>query len=333
MDEKAKAAIRKLHADSIPPQREFPMEPLAIYAGKDKITTESGSFIRFWAHRQLAKSYFAGKQVLDPAAFEQVDWKNYYAVMRSVPCLFQLWACKQTMSIAATNKARSRFTEGLSPLCPSCTTEEETCAHVLKCTERGRVESLNASISLLERWLSESNTEPQLAHVLVQYARSRGTRFMFDLCRGMGPTFARLAQAQDEIGWRRFMEGMVTKHTHTLQHRYWKLQGWRGNADKWMRTLITKLMECTHGQWLYRNVMVHDRWSGTANTLRKEQLLTEIEGQMENGDDLLPEDQYLMEINLGDIEASSGDNHEYWLLAVKAARLAKTLTQGAEGVG
>ncbi len=79
--------------------------------------------------------------------------------------------------------------------------------------------------------------------------------------------------------------------------------------------------------------MVHDRWCATAHSLRKEQLLLEIEGQLEMGDDLLPEDQYLMEINLGDIDSLSGDGHEYWLLAIKAARVAKTLSQDAQGVG
>ncbi len=106
-----------------------------------------------------------------------------------------------------------------------------------------------------------------------------------------------------------------------------------GSADKWTQTLMTKLMECTHGQWLYRNVMVHDRWSGSTNALRKEQLLAEIEEQLENEEDLLPEDQYLMEINLGDINNSSGDSHEYWLLAVWAARVAKGLLQSAQGIG
>ncbi len=129
------------------------------------------------------------------------------------------------------------------------------------------------------------------------------------------------------------MEGMLSKHVLGIQRDYWKLHGWKGSAVKWARTLITKLMECTHGQWLYRNVMVHDRWCGTAQSLRKEHLLLEIEGQLETEDELLPEDQYLMEINLGDIDNSSGDGHEYWLLAIKAARVAKSLAQDSQGVG
>ena len=76
--------------------------------------------------------------------------------------------------------------------------------------------------------------------------------------------------------------------------------------------------------------MVHDMWNGTVNQLQKEDLLKEIESQMEMGNDLLPEDQYLMEINLGDMQQSSGDREEYWLMAVKAARVAKRLSQGID---
>lgn len=253
--------------------------------------------------------------------------------MHTVPRLFQLWVSKQTMGIAATNKARSRFTDGLSPLCPSCTIEDETCAHILTCTEKGRVEALNTSITLLEGWLASSHTEPHLQQALVQYARSRGTRPMEEVCHYMHSSVREFAHAQDQIGWRRFMEGMVASHAALIQRSYWRCYGWRGSADKWTQSLMTKLMECTHGQWLYRNVMVHDRWSGTANALRKEQLLAEIEEQLENGDDLLPEDQYLMEVNLGDINNSTGDSHEYWLLAVRAARVAKGLLQNAQGIG
>jgi hypothetical protein len=35
----------------------------------------------------------------------------------------------------------------------------------------------------------------------------------------------------------------------------------------------------------------------------------------------------MMEVNLGDMENSSGESEEYWLLAIRAAREAATLTR------
>jgi hypothetical protein len=232
------------------------------------------------------------------------------------------------MSIAATNKARLRFVEGLSPLCPSCGTEEETCAHVLLCAEVGRVTALSDSITALDTWMEESYTDPRLRQVIVQYANSRGSAFMSDFCYGMGPDMWRLGRIQDGIGWRRFMEGMLPLAFRTIQRDFWYSCGWRGNPSKWMETLMLKLLECSHGQWLYRNIMVHDRWTGQINRQRKEQILREIEEQLENGDELLPEDNYLLEINIGDMDNSPGDRQEYWLRAIQTARMAKQLASG-----
>ena len=84
----------------------------------------------------------------------------------------------------------------------------------------------------------------------------------------------------------------------------------------------------THGQWLYRNVQVHNAIAGTRVTRRKEQIQRKIEHQLELGaTGLLQEDRYLMEINLEDMESTLGERQEYWLLAITAARKANILRE------
>jgi hypothetical protein len=66
--------------------------------------------------------------------------------------------------------------------------------------------------------------------------------------------------------------------------------------------------------------MVHDPVSGTIANGKKEELLLEIECQWDLGDaGLLDEDKYLAEVNLGDLETTSGERQHYWLLAIKTA--------------
>ena len=73
-----------------------------------------------------------------------------------------------------------------------------------------------------------------------------------------------------------------------------------------------KLLEITHGQWLYRNVQVHDAISGLKAVERKEELQREIEHQvMLGGTGLDEHDRYLLEINVGDLETSSGEDQYY----------------------
>ena len=93
-----------------------------------------------------------------------------------------------------------------------------------------------------------------------------------------------------------------------------------------------KLPETTHGQWLYRNVHVHDIVSGSHATERKEKLREAILDQLDRGgEDLGEDDKYLLDINLGDLDSTSGEKQEYWLLAIDAAREATRLRKGEAG--
>ena len=86
------------------------------------------------------------------------------------------------------------------------------------------------------------------------------------------------------------------------------------------------VLEITHGQWLYRNYIVHDPVSGIIATARKEELLAEIERQRELGDaGLLEEDKYLTEVNLEEMATSSRERQHYWLLAIQTAQNHYTL--------
>ena len=100
----------------------------------------------------------------------------------------------------------------------------------------------------------------------------------------------------------------------------------RFSLDHWATGLIlTRLLDVTHGQWLYRNVQVHDSKTGELATKKKEEIQMTIEKQQDLGEDgLLQEDQFLMEVNLEDLEFTSGERQEYWLLAIRAARVAST---------
>jgi hypothetical protein len=42
---------------------------------------------------------------------------------------------------------------------------------------------------------------------------------------------------------------------------------------------------------------------------------------------LLEEDLWMLEVNLGDLETTGGEQEEYWLLAIRAARMSATITR------
>ncbi len=93
------------------------------------------------------------------------------------------------------------------------------------------------------------------------------------------------------------MEGMISKNIELLQQEYATVYGMKLLLSAWSRGLITKLLEVTHGQCIYRNPLVHDRMAGILATQKKEELHAAIEAQQELGPEgLAEEDKFLLEV-------------------------------------
>jgi hypothetical protein len=74
--------------------------------------------------------------------------------------------------------------------------------------------------------------------------------------------------------------------------------------------------------------MVHDHTSATLVNLHKSELLEEIFNQLSMwAENLMEDDKYLLECNSLTLATSNGKEQEYWLLAIKAARMASLIRQ------
>ncbi len=117
------------------------------------------------------------------------------------------------------------------------------------------------------------------------------------------------------------MEGIILKEVVQIQSNMEDCGRCQLLVESWSAGLVTKLLEVTHGQWLYQNVHVQDVVQGEKVINRKEMICRELETQLELGEEgLEEEDHYLLEINLDDLDNSTWEDQTYWLLALKMAR-------------
>ena len=66
---------------------------------------------------------------------------------------------------------------------------------------------------------------------------------------------------------------------------------------------------------------MHDFKTGDLASKRKEDLRRALEDQLELGEEgLAREDEYLLDINLDNLDESTGEDQAIWLLALQAAR-------------
>jgi hypothetical protein len=196
MNYNAKQALWNLQPTRLPRGQAFPLEPVYFLAGPDKITADMGHHVKFLAHRTLARTNFHKLDILDPTAFDKVDWEMVHQTLHEVPRMIQQRVCKQVTGIAGTME----WDKSVVRKCPSCMQHSDTCAHVLFCEHAGRVATMHHTVDLLEDWLEESGTDPDLLDCIAEYAYSRGGRTMVEICNGLGEPFHRMAWDQDEIG-------------------------------------------------------------------------------------------------------------------------------------
>ena len=80
MDTNAKNVLWGMEGEEFAPQELFPLEPVAVFVGKEKITSGSEDNIRFWCHLKLARQVMAEEKVgvMQPDEFDEVAWRQVY---------------------------------------------------------------------------------------------------------------------------------------------------------------------------------------------------------------------------------------------------------------
>ena len=102
-------ALQNINPHNLPRQQQLPLEPVSVWVKNEKITPDSADWLRFRAHKRLARETFVAASVLHYSQFDQVDWDAVHAALHSVPRVFQVFASKQVFDIGGTNRWLARF--------------------------------------------------------------------------------------------------------------------------------------------------------------------------------------------------------------------------------
>jgi len=142
----------------------------------------------------------------------------------------------------------------------------------------------------------------------------------------MSPEMRSLAISQDKIGWRNFMEGRISRRFYSIQHFHLAISSISSsylNGEDWTKKFISELLHITHSQWVYRNLILHDRQRGYLRLQEREAVQSEIERLMDTSPDEIPtESKFLLEFDYDRLQSSNVEQQQYWVLAMKSARRA-----------
>lgn len=217
----------------------------------------------------------------------------------------------------------------ISAACPCCRHPDETTSHVLLCENPTRKKLYHESLTKLETWLRQRETDPRLTTMIMRYLRGRSTKSMQSCCEGRRSTrsrYFRLATQVDRLGWQNFTEGRIPRQLERIQCRHYHRIESQRSSRKWAAELIDQIFKLTHLQWKYRNAYLKHRAHDGAETVEEyEYRMRRIEQSLEHTDpeELLEEDRFLVEeYSLEELAATTSNKRITWEESLKAAKSA-----------
>ena len=149
----------------------------------------------------------------------------------------------------------------------------------------------------------------------------------------MSDKMRELATSQDKVGWRRFTEGCITKKFQERQSFHLSMSNSKMNGSDWTKQLISKLLQITHSQWIYRNISLHDKSNGYLHNKTADELAEEIHKLAGlEPEDVPYESRFLLEMDRAQLVKGHVETQAYWVTAVQVARKARA-KKSAMGAG
>ncbi len=98
----------------------------------------------------------------------------------------------------------------------------ETCSHIARCPEGGRPLAFKQLALMMERWLEENKSHPDLQSLLLRYLCGRGSTTCSKCSKALNlpHIIQEFAASQDVIGWDGFIMGMVSSKLLPIQSAY-----------------------------------------------------------------------------------------------------------------
>lgn len=309
----------------------IPRETAAVIIDGNKQTSDVAKAARFALGRSAARRFFTrpikicgesnvGGLGWTHKRFDSVDWESLRDVLDCKPHMYGIWLSKQTIGIAATRRNMARIYGLLDDRCPNCLCGPERADHLNGCLDPGRAALFDADVEELHRWmLKNGNTNPELAYFICKFFHGRGERRMMSL-GDMSAGVRMVAAGFDEIGWVDVLHGRAPLVLREFQTAHCLTANCRLTGKDWMKAFVTKVLQISHGQWMYRNFSLHNKVRGHLALQHQKEVLVEIAHLATcRPEEVPPESRFLLEVEVAGLEQAPISQQEYWILAMKAA--------------
>ncbi len=319
-DALAKNALVTANGTNQSSKPDYPGENVRIFVSGHKITSSIKSALYTSWGRRVAQTLYDKRRIIRSRHFDLVDWENVDRTMQSLPKMYQVWITKHVSGFCGTNKLLSRILPNTSNRCQCCGTPDETPSHITRCSNPGRVQMFDATVTSLIHWMTATTGHPLLIQAIQIYLTNRGKLRMMQICAD-SPTLQSFATDHDKLGWENFMTGRICSSLFRLQRTYLQQSRSPQAISSWACQFTQHVLHITHQQWLYRNARIHIRVLENMTAPEHHAIRDTVLALLHTDpDDLLPQHQYLLlDQDFHQLGSGTTLDRQHWIAHMNSA--------------
>lgn len=168
-------------------------------------------------------------------------------------------------------------------------------------------------------WMKRSDGDRELIETLHDYLILRGKTTMRRICATL-PRLQSMARDCDRLGWDNFTEGRICSGLFLLQQDWLRQIGSRWSISSWSQQFLSRVLNITHRQWLYRNARLHIRVAEGLTQNDHNLIMMQVSGLVGTDPmELLPKHRYLLDWDFADLGEGSTADRQYCLARMDSA--------------
>ncbi len=143
-----------------------------------------------------------------------------------------------------------------------------------------------------------------------------------------------MAREFDRLGWVNFTEGRICKSLFQVQKDWLSHTGSTWSISGWSVTFVSKVLDITHRQWLYRNARIHMKVAEGLTQPAHEAIMSKVLTLMGTDPmELLPQHRHLLELDFLALGNGPTEDRQYWIESMKSALQASGKRYRSDNIG
>ena len=258
MDSLAKDLLKdspKDAGDNLPPHRySFPLpshkQQMIHYKFKsglyDAIATD------------IAQTYWIDeKKRYTRADISSIDWDAQYKALKAIRGTRQRTLSKWCSGWIATGKNMKRWDLRYRGNCPFCGVQDEDTKHVLMCPHQKATSNWSSKLSDFDKKLTKYRTSYYLRKAIILELRAWRNNTEAPSLNFSDQSLKPAILKQRRLGWRLFLEGLITKDIIQYQNDYLKQTFPDKKLSAWTKKVLMAGWDFIMNLWEFRNETLH----------------------------------------------------------------------------